>query len=498
MSTQINVTVGSGGLSDKARQLQTAARQAKLEGDRLAEVEDTAKASRDQRLAQLGLSPQGVSLYAPDPRLPQIERRPAAYRIPGVNFGELYYRLDFDAQEKVTITLYSQDGTASLIDIIEGTEKPEGYRDRAGADKLSYINPEFPETGNAYLYETTTSEITLQRPNGDRVIRQTSVLLEHTGVTIGSDQVFQTTARNANTGGWAEYFSDSDEKIITIPVGKQNAILIYLHSRYSGKSYSLRQRTKIMEYDESSLELTLLSYVSTTTIEANESTTNEVYAAYLVGLSTVRKITVPQQFINQVKDSSMWADYRYTAQQGTGTSLEYIGPGVGYVEYTFTGIDSFLASTSRDYLDYQNDFNDEIAFIGSWGLPYASDLRFNVSPGIYTVLQAKLDQQVPYPILRETIKSYILSAGKEYRWMQLATSSSANRRVAEQYYGELPIDYFENNQFDSAKFKKIKTYPVYSPLPTGVNKVFWVDWNSPGYCTAQAKALGFTDADLTP
>ena len=80
MSTQINITVGSGGLSDKARQLQTAARQVKLEGDRLTKVETTGTARRNQRLAQLGLSPQGVSLYAPDPRLPQIERRPAAYR----------------------------------------------------------------------------------------------------------------------------------------------------------------------------------------------------------------------------------------------------------------------------------------------------------------------------------------------------------------------------------------------------------------------------------
>ena len=80
MSTQINVTVESGGLSDKARQLQTAARQAQLEKERTINLSAEALDKRVAAQAAKGLSPDGLPLYGPGFKQPQIERRPAANR----------------------------------------------------------------------------------------------------------------------------------------------------------------------------------------------------------------------------------------------------------------------------------------------------------------------------------------------------------------------------------------------------------------------------------
>ena len=80
MSTQINVTVGSGGLSDKARQLQTAARQAQLEKERQQRLEAQGTEQRTAKLEAEGKAPDGSPLYGAPFNQPQIERRPAANR----------------------------------------------------------------------------------------------------------------------------------------------------------------------------------------------------------------------------------------------------------------------------------------------------------------------------------------------------------------------------------------------------------------------------------
>ena len=96
MSTQINVTVGSGGLSDKARQLQTAARQAQLEKERQQRIETQGQEQRAANLAAAGRAPDGSPLFGPGFKQPEVERRPAASRsgslgillIPSSNYTE--------------------------------------------------------------------------------------------------------------------------------------------------------------------------------------------------------------------------------------------------------------------------------------------------------------------------------------------------------------------------------------------------------------------------
>ena len=81
MSTQINVTVDSGGLRARAKQQQNAARQTQLERERTQRVKAESKTQRDAKLAAEGKAPDGSSLNSTTFEQPQIERRPAASRI---------------------------------------------------------------------------------------------------------------------------------------------------------------------------------------------------------------------------------------------------------------------------------------------------------------------------------------------------------------------------------------------------------------------------------
>ena len=92
MSTQINVTVGSGGLSDKARQLQTAARQAQLEKERQQRIEAQGQEQRTANLAAAGRAPDGTPLFGPGFKQPEIERRPAASRQESTKVGHAWFQ----------------------------------------------------------------------------------------------------------------------------------------------------------------------------------------------------------------------------------------------------------------------------------------------------------------------------------------------------------------------------------------------------------------------
>jgi hypothetical protein len=102
VSTQINVTVGSGGLSDKARQLQTAARQAQLEKERQQRIETQGQEQRTANLAAAGRAPDGSPLFGPGFRQPEVERRPAANRS-----GNVFLAFYFPTQPVFDITLTS-------------------------------------------------------------------------------------------------------------------------------------------------------------------------------------------------------------------------------------------------------------------------------------------------------------------------------------------------------------------------------------------------------
>ena len=86
MGTQVNITIDSGGLVERAKQMQSAMRQAQLEKERVRLVEAEGLRQRTANRAAAGLAADGSPLNATGFRQPQMERRPAASRL---NTGSL-------------------------------------------------------------------------------------------------------------------------------------------------------------------------------------------------------------------------------------------------------------------------------------------------------------------------------------------------------------------------------------------------------------------------
>ncbi len=101
MSTQINVTVGSGGLPEKAKQQQQAARQAQLEKERQQRIETQGQEQRTANLAAAGRAPDGTLLFGPGFKQPEVERRPAANRQESTKVGHGWFQTDSSSFETI-------------------------------------------------------------------------------------------------------------------------------------------------------------------------------------------------------------------------------------------------------------------------------------------------------------------------------------------------------------------------------------------------------------
>jgi len=80
VTTKINITIESGGLTDKVKQQQQASRQAQLEKERQQRIETEGTNQRTAKLKAEGKAPDGSPLNGPKFKQPQIDRRPAANR----------------------------------------------------------------------------------------------------------------------------------------------------------------------------------------------------------------------------------------------------------------------------------------------------------------------------------------------------------------------------------------------------------------------------------
>jgi hypothetical protein len=80
VSTKINITVDSGGLSARAKQQQEAARLAQLERERTRRTEAEAKAQRDAKQTAEGKRPDGQPQFGSPPPKPRSQDEPAAFR----------------------------------------------------------------------------------------------------------------------------------------------------------------------------------------------------------------------------------------------------------------------------------------------------------------------------------------------------------------------------------------------------------------------------------
>jgi hypothetical protein len=80
MSTQINITIDLGGLSEKIKELQEAARQSLLNKERTADIEQRGTEQRKTKKETAGQNPDGSTRYNPGFESLPMKEEPAAYR----------------------------------------------------------------------------------------------------------------------------------------------------------------------------------------------------------------------------------------------------------------------------------------------------------------------------------------------------------------------------------------------------------------------------------
>lgn len=173
MSTNINVTVDSGGLSERAKQQQLAARQAQLEKERTINLSAEALDKRVAAQAAKGLSLNGQPLYTAGLKQPQLERRPAATRTVGKDFLLLKPSQGIDLATYTTPTeknkgwpkFFTQSPSAYPVMLIEPTGGPNNstaFIINRAQTQFSRIIARHPSTENIPYYSTQIENATLE------------------------------------------------------------------------------------------------------------------------------------------------------------------------------------------------------------------------------------------------------------------------------------------------------------------------------------------------
>jgi hypothetical protein len=128
VSTQINVTVDSGGLRARARQLQNAARQAQLERERNQRLEAESQRQRDAKQADEGKTPDGRSPTSTGTPAPEIYDYPAANRIVSGAVSGVEWRITFSPLNTTPMTSLDETEFMTL------TVGPPGHAVTASVD----------------------------------------------------------------------------------------------------------------------------------------------------------------------------------------------------------------------------------------------------------------------------------------------------------------------------------------------------------------------------
>jgi hypothetical protein len=143
VSTQINITVGSGGLSERVTQQQLAARQAQLEKERQQRIEAQGTEQRNAKLAAEGKAPDGSPLNGPGFNQPDVERRPAANRLGGTNFVLVPHET-YNVSGIAVKTKNINNKNFSYRNLAGSLYSVPDFISSGGPSNAPYLQPKFP------------------------------------------------------------------------------------------------------------------------------------------------------------------------------------------------------------------------------------------------------------------------------------------------------------------------------------------------------------------
>jgi hypothetical protein len=486
MSTQINIRVDSGGLSDRAKQQQQAARQAQLEKERTLNLSAEALNKRTAAQAAKGLSIDGQPLYNPAFKQPDIERRPAANRFGQFDFGEGYFNVARGANNIASVTVRSGNKAVVLTVNLAGSEKPVGFRDRAGEDKL----PALSGSTESLPYLSISG-------GGYSQIRHVGYRRDGAGSFVRID------ASNAASGGWAQFESTVYSDLIVLPITANTAVFAYSERRHSYKTYTYHEEVF------SSVAGDLGNGTVTESVPVAEGREDITKAAFLVGYNSVKQISYPETLYQTARQVELIPPFTLAREDLSATGMQsfisWNDPPLINLRLAYTGIGTEYSLGNAFYEGLQQ------AEIISWGLKsderlYESAASTRVSPGIYDALRGA---SIPFYSFPDNprfadVQQQVNARGQQFKWFRVKYNADPSLTKAQIYTQPLPEYYSFSSgtgtDFQESGFvnKNLKGNRLILAKQSGETYYRWTDWNDSNYCRSQAAALGFSSADLTP
>jgi hypothetical protein len=532
VSTQINVTVGSGGLSDKAKQLQAAARQAQLEKERTLDLSAEALDKRIAAQAAKGLSVDGKPLYSVPTQLPEIERRPAANRTTDLAFSVFGVR----SVSTNTITIWPKEGepTTFNLDAFPDWSPPispiTGEPMSTNRFQLFTRYPEGPENMSTLLPEAWEPPLPpgVNRPTFSCYIGSNGNKTSPGGASydwIVSNPYY--TERWQRT--WTLTSNTLDLSItVVLPIKKDLSILAYKRFKIFYASYyytdGFRYTGVDIEPAGDGVTLVLGPYVEATFADSYSPSgfEYETSACFLVSKSSVKEISVPPS-VSALLDN--WRPFPTTATQSVQALTIDGSPNIGQEGITqCTDINDPINNTSNGIT---NVTRSQTVTTYAYGAQVTmSNARTKKSYGIGLLTTTSHTQETFSPIIYTLIKD----PNSKSVANNVGGANNGSYDTAKAYSEITPPNTFINvkrtlnyggTAYTAAfAFEKTKAMPVndttamptsdFTPLkdsynvnysyPRGDAYTFYVawDWNKSGYCIQQAQSLGFSSADLTP
>lgn len=501
MSTNINITVGGDDLIRRAQAEQAAHRQLQQIASSRQAAGEKGQAERNKRLANQGLDG-SKNLVPTAPFQPNRQAEELTANIENVfGYGQGYFTVTRGENDIAVVTVRSGNKSVVLTESLSGSEIPVGFRDRAGADKLPPLPR--PPAGTIDPLGNNTVEVLVDTPYNVKYIESTDIVVtqpplapgyvsatittyikQHVNARISSGGEVVQVVAGTSAGGWPTFGSAYNSNLIILPLSNNLAIFAYTETRYSFKSYFIEDLAYVeyLPYETSTCTPGPVTYSCIEQVSEHRTDTSKI--AYLVGKSSIKKISYPQHLLS-ASTSSYW----YVPPELTDVLVEGQSSGMACntpFYYTFKGRHYILNSPAvPDNLQYAQT----LALY--WGEALQYTLYNRASPGIYSVLGSQITP-VALPAKYADIKSLLPPAGQNFQWFRVDENTDPDQ--LQRYRGELPEYY--GDPFDETAFTRIKSV-TYEQQPDE-NYYRWTDWGKPAYCRQQALALGFSPNDLKP
>ncbi len=552
MSTQINVTVGSGGLPEKAKLQQQAARQAQLEKERQRRVEAQGQEQRNAALTAEGRAPDGSVLSSGKTKQPLAQPRPAAFR--SDNLPDVGTMWDFYSYGGPAVTLGNLGWRARSITIPAAEVRyfpdsnfiTQSYNNTiaCGSGKEHQtITTERPDLTGIFMEGTKSPAITIDGynyslpPNPFYYLEYKAYFFNVTAIGGVTSSIFADTTilptgkdsaiyiyftrntsslRKYNMGAYyIDYYTSSGAYSFTVPSTPtqiDGGPTTHLGAPTDGVFTAYDSNGNLVTY-------TVPKLFSGFSIDLGYS---ESFRAFAVNKNKIREITFPEYFKNKILSKwplkyqqvtdNLYSDVQYVATDYAFSNLN--GDWFSARLDDITGFGNLIAVTDYSEISIAtpeifSKINTDIVFTSPANIKTFDFSKYRVivqdrSSGMFTAYANGTCSNdfsfQDYSLSDVTVKD--LYATAEYIDFAVWKNPGESADYSIFNTSGCPItpslpQVVKNKKARTQMFPGRPAAPEF-PIYGDASLIAITDGGDPSYCRSMCLALGFTEADLTP